>query len=102
MRLYWTKKIQMNSEDTEKDVENNEQIKKLNDNMIEKITLVGDKTKKTNNYYYQTLIYANKKFIINYTRKAAEKYNNVKEILFLYSNIKFFYNLKNRRYFKLF
>jgi len=45
--------------------------------MIEKIYLVGDKTKKTNNYYYQTLIYANKKFIINYTRKVAAKYNNL-------------------------
>ena len=47
--------------------------------MIEKIylVLVGDKTKKTNNYYYQTLIYANKKFFINYTRKVAAKYNNL-------------------------
>ena len=70
-----------NSEETEKEQEKDDQIKKMNDIMIEKITLVGDKTKKTNNYYYyyQTLIYSNKKFIINYTRKAAEKYNNVKE-----------------------
>ena len=64
-----------NSEDTEKDLENPGQIKKLNDSMIEKITLVGGKTKKTNNYYYQTLIYAKKKFIINYKRKDAAKYN---------------------------
>ena len=48
--------------------------------MIEKINLVGDKTKKTNNYYCQTLIYANKKFIINYTRKADEKFNLIKII----------------------
>ena len=47
--------------------------------MIEKISLVGDKTKKTNNYYYQIFIYTNKKFIIIYTRKADTKYNLAKE-----------------------
>ena len=84
-----------NSEDTEKELENEEQIKKLDDTFIEKLILVGDKTKKTNNFYYQSLIYANKKFIINYTRKAAAKYNNVKFIFYNSDNIKIILIIKN-------
>ena len=48
------------SEEIENQPENQDKIKKIDDKFIEKINLIGDKTKKTNDYYYQCLKYAGK------------------------------------------
>lgn len=45
----------------------------LNKIFIEYSDIVGDKSKKKNNCYYQNIIYANKKFIVNYTKKEGLK-----------------------------
>ena len=77
------------SEEIENQSKNQNNIKKIDDKFIEKINLIGDKTKKTNEYYYQSLKYAGKKFIINYSKKAAAKYNNIYYYCQLHRTTKF-------------
>ena len=52
--------------------QNNNIIKK---DFINENTIIGDV--KSNNYCYQTIYYAGKKFNINYSSENAKKYNNI-------------------------
>ena len=53
--------------------EEDEQILKLNKQFIIEMNLIGDKKK--DNFYYQNIKYANKKFNASYTKKEGLKHN---------------------------
>ena len=59
------------SEISNKEVD--EQLLKLNKPFIIEMNLIGDKKK--DNFYYQNIKYANKKFNVSYTKKEGLKHN---------------------------
>ena len=46
-------------------------------NFIECSDIIGDRTKKTTDYYFQHIVYANKKFLINYIKKEGMKRDTI-------------------------
>ena len=49
----------------------------LDSKFIECSDIIGDRTKKTTDYYFQHIVYANKKYIIDYTKKEGIKRDTI-------------------------